>query len=90
MFHKFALTYNQIEQILRIFGVLSEGRAPSSEYSLNPENSLYPQAGIRIGRSEELGGWRDARKTVLDRGKLAVYIFTIILIVLSSTSLLSS
>ncbi len=38
-FHKFALTYNQIEQIVCIFDVLSEGMGPSSEFSLNPENS---------------------------------------------------
>ncbi len=45
--HEFALTYNQIE-IVSIFGMQSKGRAPSSEYSPNPENSPYPQAEIRI------------------------------------------
>ncbi len=41
-FRDFALTYNRIEQIASIFGILSWGRALSPEYSPNPENTLYP------------------------------------------------
>ncbi len=42
LFHEFAPTYStytQIEQIVRIFGVLLWGRAQSSEYNPSPENS---------------------------------------------------
>ncbi len=44
-----------MEKGLCLFGVLSEGRAPSSEFWSTPS-----QVRIGIDRREEMGWWKDA------------------------------